>query len=107
MDELQRIGYAFNRFTAHMLSDRNELLSLLCTPAVRSILGGVRANCYTNTHQVFSCVHLWQLIYMMINITSDPKVLWEADQFFVRRGIPLAHKQHGHTSICRHTMQSA
>jgi hypothetical protein len=31
------------------LDDRDELVSLLCTPAVVSILQGVRANCCTNT----------------------------------------------------------
>ncbi|TVU36549.1 hypothetical protein EJB05_18486, partial [Eragrostis curvula] len=42
-EEMQLIGCAFDyvsyRFTAGALADRNELVSLLCTPTVRSILG--------------------------------------------------------------------
>ncbi|GJN17181.1 hypothetical protein PR202_gb04231 [Eleusine coracana subsp. coracana] len=51
-EELLLIGRAFkyvsSRFTAGALADRNELVSLLCTPTVQSILGDrVRASRYT------------------------------------------------------------
>ncbi|KAL6853658.1 hypothetical protein ACP4OV_019687 [Aristida adscensionis] len=51
MEELERIGSAFNhvsyRFIASARPDRDELVSLLCTPAVASVLGGrIRANRY-------------------------------------------------------------
>ena len=50
---MERIGRAFNhmssRFVGGALNDRDELVSLLCTPAVGSSLGGVRANRCTNT----------------------------------------------------------
>ncbi|CAO2172045.1 unnamed protein product [Urochloa humidicola] len=52
-EELERIECAFNhmsdRFVGGALYDQNELVSLLCTPAVGSILGGVRVNRCTNT----------------------------------------------------------
>lgn len=47
------------RFTSGALTDRDELLSLLCTPPVESILAAVRANHYTKTppsHQLYSPV---------------------------------------------------
>ncbi|KAJ1286197.1 hypothetical protein BS78_03G334400 [Paspalum vaginatum] len=50
-DEFGRIVRAFNfvnhMFTAGSLTDRDELLSLLCTHPVGSILGATRANRYT------------------------------------------------------------
>nr|TKW17694.1 hypothetical protein SEVIR_5G384900v2 [Setaria viridis] len=52
-EELERIELAFNhtssRFVDGALEDWDELVSLLCTPAVGSILQGVRANRCTNT----------------------------------------------------------
>ncbi|OEL33123.1 Protein HESO1 [Dichanthelium oligosanthes] len=52
-EELGRISTAFNylsyRFTASAHADRDELLPLLCTPRVGSILGASRASRYTNT----------------------------------------------------------
>lgn len=60
---LERIGQAFNyvsyRFISGALGDRDELLSLLCTPPVESILAAVRTNHYTKTppsHQLYSPV---------------------------------------------------
>ncbi|PVH37798.1 hypothetical protein PAHAL_5G092200 [Panicum hallii] len=60
-EEMERIEQAFNhmssRFIGGALDDWDELVSLLCTPAVGSILGGVRANHRTNTlpsHQLYS-----------------------------------------------------
>jgi len=47
------------RFISGALGDRDELLSLLCTPPVESILAAVRANHYTKTppsHQLYSPV---------------------------------------------------
>ncbi|KAL6616368.1 hypothetical protein ACP70R_038638 [Stipagrostis hirtigluma subsp. patula] len=54
VEELVRIGRAFEDvsygFTGDGLVDRHEIVSLLCTPAVASILGdGARANHYTST----------------------------------------------------------
>ncbi|KAG2592918.1 hypothetical protein PVAP13_5NG587100 [Panicum virgatum] len=52
-EEMERIERAFNhmssRFVGGALNDRDELVSLLCTPAVGSSLGRVRANRCTNT----------------------------------------------------------
>ncbi|CAL4953692.1 unnamed protein product [Urochloa decumbens] len=51
-EELEYIERAFNymsgRIVGGALDDRDELVSLLCTPSVGSILGGIRANRCTN-----------------------------------------------------------
>ncbi|CAL4946608.1 unnamed protein product [Urochloa decumbens] len=51
-EELEYIERAFNymsgRIVGGALDDRDQLVSLLCTPSVGSILGGIRANRCTN-----------------------------------------------------------
>jgi hypothetical protein len=49
--------------------------------------------------QVISCIHLHQLTYMIISITSKPEVLCEADQAHSHRDMLEGTRRHGLISI--------